>query len=1174
MCVGAIGTFCTLMGLEAFPVNIWLSNLYFLLFLPYLCSVTNQHYMTNTHELKTALHLVADPETLMLHRHRNSFSEDQDGHITGLNLCESELTDDFLSVLNELPHLRALNLSGNNITSVTLPETLTALRWVDFSDCSELKSLQLPPQATDLTRLDTSDSKMETLLLPDTLPQLEYLDVSRNQLTQLILRDMPAVKHIDLSGNTIENLVLPDIFNRLERLYLGDCTLSGIPDEIYKEKTNSAEELKTFFRAGASGFVLNAEAKVIFFGNQMAGKTTLSKQLRENIFEKIDEKDRTHGILVWDWAISQVEFPKCLKDKIQEQIEQHQKDKPKAAPLKMPDKIQLNVWDFGGQEYFHATHRLFLNNNVLYLVVWESATDHQNEAAGDYPRAYWHNNIQHYSDKSTVLQVQNKAADNAAYDYNRLEYSVALRDEQQPLSLKKYDWDVTLLREKVLEQLSNLKVVGEIIPQIYEDIRSEVKRMKETHDYLSFSEFEALCRRMDKTEERIMQDDAQIEQVTNFLHDTGCLICYRFQKDKKSDKLDNYVFINPRWVTDIIYAILDKETLENKGEFDKKRVVSTLEKQRNDLTDSNLWIELMKEFELIFSKKDQPDQFVAPQYLPPNCKDLSEKAMNNLLGELPHRLVLHYPDFLPRSVISRFICRYGDLAKDEFWKYGIVLHKGGDKILVSCEYEHKNITIRSARRCSDLALEALDTLRKIDHFPSLELGVSDITHPDQFIGPVRLDKLEQEIFKVKTEVEWQGQWIPLRPFIEVFRRREMGHPEGKDDFRGIRIGSPSEPTFPIGEIIETQMAAGARTFVPFSEVQGQIRLLYMAATPMNQGQLNTGKESRFKDLIEQYDRDRCFNVEDEHGITQELILFRLNKHKPHIFHFGGHGDKEGIVLDDGSLEGEILLDILKEIPAVQCVVLNACHSLEIAQQLAQHIPYVIGTRAKIADETAIQFARGFYQALATNTPIESAFKLGVASVKAKKLPNPDVLVLVKGINSTKQDTPPSIVKPNVSTPPADTDIFESFKASNMPKKIFFSYSQHDRAHLDAFLTHLSALRRNGKIQPWDDKQLKGGEEWDETIKQQLAEADIIVLLLSPNFIATDYIWDVEIKAAMERHARGDVRVVPVVVRPCDWKDLSFSKLNALPSKAKPVVDYPNADTAWLEVVNGIKAILD
>ena len=163
-------------------------------------------------------------------------------------------------------------------------------------------------------------------------------------------------------------------------------------------------------------------------------------------------------------------------------------------------------------------------------------------------------------------------------------------------------------------------------------------------------------------------------------------------------------------------------------------------------------------------------------------------------------------------------------------------------------------------------------------------------------------------------------------------------------------------------------------------------------------------------------------------------------------------------------------------------------------------------------------------------------------------------------------TPPQAATPAATTPAAGRD-------APTAKKIFFSYSKHDRALLDELLRQLSGLRRQGKIQAWSDADIHPGEEWDERIKAELHAADIIVLFLSPDFLATDYIWDVEITAAMARHDRGEAVVIPVVARPCDWNDLPFSKLNALPSKAKPVTSYPNRDEAWLAVVQGIKRVV-
>ena len=141
------------------------------------------------------------------------------------------------------------------------------------------------------------------------------------------------------------------------------------------------------------------------------------------------------------------------------------------------------------------------------------------------------------------------------------------------------------------------------------------------------------------------------------------------------------------------------------------------------------------------------------------------------------------------------------------------------------------------------------------------------------------------------------------------------------------------------------------------------------------------------------------------------------------------------------------------------------------------------------------------------------------------------------------------------------------------KKIFFSYSKYDREYLEQLLRHLSVLRRKKKIAAWDDHLILPGEEWDDAIKSQLAQADIILLLVSADFLATDYIWDVEINTAMDRHAAKSAQVIPVVLRPCSWEDTPFGKLNGLPSKAKPVSSYSDRDEAWLEVVRGIERLV-
>lgn len=140
-------------------------------------------------------------------------------------------------------------------------------------------------------------------------------------------------------------------------------------------------------------------------------------------------------------------------------------------------------------------------------------------------------------------------------------------------------------------------------------------------------------------------------------------------------------------------------------------------------------------------------------------------------------------------------------------------------------------------------------------------------------------------------------------------------------------------------------------------------------------------------------------------------------------------------------------------------------------------------------------------------------------------------------------------------------------------KLFLSYSHQDEDLKNKLATHLAPLRRSGKIAVWQDRQILPGTEWDAAIKAELAEADIILLLVSPDFIASDYIWLHEIAEAMERHERREATVVPIIVRPCEWNEMPFAKVQALPRNAKPVTTYANQDEAWLEVVQGIRRLV-
>lgn len=146
-------------------------------------------------------------------------------------------------------------------------------------------------------------------------------------------------------------------------------------------------------------------------------------------------------------------------------------------------------------------------------------------------------------------------------------------------------------------------------------------------------------------------------------------------------------------------------------------------------------------------------------------------------------------------------------------------------------------------------------------------------------------------------------------------------------------------------------------------------------------------------------------------------------------------------------------------------------------------------------------------------------------------------------------------------------------AMTIPLKLFISYSKHDQVHKDTLLKHLAGLRRQDKIVTWNDHDLLPGEEWDARIKQELGKADIVLYLVSADSMATDYIQNIELPLIEARCQKGECKLVPVIVRHCDWLDLDFAKYYALPSKGKPVKAWDDEDEAWLEVVKGIKRIV-
>ena len=139
----------------------------------------------------------------------------------------------------------------------------------------------------------------------------------------------------------------------------------------------------------------------------------------------------------------------------------------------------------------------------------------------------------------------------------------------------------------------------------------------------------------------------------------------------------------------------------------------------------------------------------------------------------------------------------------------------------------------------------------------------------------------------------------------------------------------------------------------------------------------------------------------------------------------------------------------------------------------------------------------------------------------------------------------------------------------MPLSLFYSYSHKDERYREILESHLAILKRQGYISAWHDRRIAPGDNWEEEIDLNLDRADIILLLISSDFLASDYCYETETIRALEKSNKNEAKVIPIILKPCLWEESHFARLQALPKDGKAITTWPNEDEAWYDVAKGI-----
>jgi small GTP-binding protein len=454
------------------------------------------------------------------------------------------------------------------------------LEFISFLDNKELKEIRFESTQSKLRYIDLSYSVIEKIRFDCECPNLQSITIHGSTkksgvLSKFeILVNLPRLKLIDLSyNNNLKEININADLPELKFLYLTGCRLKDLQNLAkyfvrdyfdfnidYNKKLQSppieiAEQGKkaviNYFKSIYIGekveFDYLFEAKLILVGEERAGKSTIAKALSQESFEIDLNQKSTEGIDVLKWRI------------------------PK-EDVKTDKDFRFNIWDFGGQEVYHATHQFFLTKRSLYLFVTEARKDLRFD---DF--YYWLNIINTLAGKSPVILVQNKA-DQSHNELSIEPYQKAypqIYDGLQKVSCntqhelwnEKHCHTIGCLKSTIYNVLRKriLEGIGDKLPISWVEIRNEIDDLQAKKlNYIGIEDYFKICEARGLDKERALF-------LSDYFHDLGVFLHFR-----NDVNLRNTIFLNYEWVTKGIYNVFDNAKIKNEtfGQFTDKDLIS------------------------------------------------------------------------------------------------------------------------------------------------------------------------------------------------------------------------------------------------------------------------------------------------------------------------------------------------------------------------------------------------------------------------------------------------------------------------------------------------------------------------------------------------------------------------------------------------------------------------
>lgn len=893
-----------------------------------------------------------------------------DGEVLSLNLTELNITN--FKVSAALSKLQYLDLSDNGaLTSLFFEVGLPALKKLDVSDCGKIEEVVFPAGFDALERIEGRKALKKCTFL-GAMPALKYLDLSDNQLEQLTLeQSFPSLTHLYLNDNPqltkltistkLESLDLLHLANNsslrnlpkstiqtspLKTLYANNTTPKNIPDVFLgggRGVSNSLEGVRDWFKElDAAPSDKNKVVKLMITGNGGVGKTTLmcALQCSEGCCKCEDNHRSTHGIQIGNWKTNDIEF---------------------------------NYWDFGGQEIYHGTHRLFMASGAVQLIVFDPENQEKarkslrvkdrirEDMILNHPIEYFYETNKSLSRGSQFIFVQNKRALDADKDYEVVKYA----DQQKCRFIHidaKSGIDLSLLKFYLKEEADKLPEYGMEMPSSWIAVRQFfIEHSDKDHPNPIKIMTKAALKDLFVEKE---VNPKTTDYLFKFLQQGGFIYAH--------ENLGEKIIVDQDWALEAIYKILDRnneDIYQEMVDYGGKILVRNLFRLFGDSykrSEKWLFLEFMKSCGLCFKvsleerehqqKQSLSDLYVFPEFLPETLSisksDWEQKAPTS-------HVYRHQMKWLNYFLIRSFISKLGSKAKfKDIWRNGINIRTAEGWIKVELDIDTKNILIWIEKSAEVRWLESV----------LKEFGVSE-----------------------RSSSQWEistNQGASFEPFDFQKWKNQKANP----------IGETEEITEKSSQPISEQLPDIIQEIIPIGKPEKEKSIvLFLSANPTNK-LISIDKEWSFiQEKVTEEIANDIVKLLSKKTVDYDTMMDAIDSHSPTILHFCGHGRsneidsdgttvrKSGIILHNEDMTGEDVLDaetcfaifkgIKRNHPDLRMVVLNACHSEEQAIEISKHDIYTVGSSDEIKSIAARHFAAKFYKEyLDTGNVIKSVDK--------------------------------------------------------------------------------------------------------------------------------------------------------------------------------------------------------